>query len=112
MENLKNNNYDLLLRLGFDRDFIDENKRLGLKERKQDERKIKHQYMLEYASQRRTGESQVFEKPEEKKDYIVTTEDHDEYRFVQITPPPKEAIDKKDLVAISSMPVWAHNAFA
>ena len=33
MENLKNTNYDLLLRLGFDRDFIDENKRLGLKER-------------------------------------------------------------------------------
>ena len=39
MENLKNNNYDLLLRLGFDRDFIDENKRLGLKERQQEERK-------------------------------------------------------------------------
>ena len=33
METLKNTNYDLLLRLGFDRDFIDENKRLGLKER-------------------------------------------------------------------------------
>jgi len=33
MENLKITNYDLLLKLGFDRDFIDENKRIGLKER-------------------------------------------------------------------------------
>lgn len=29
-ESLKMNNYELLKRLGFDRDFIDENKRLGL----------------------------------------------------------------------------------
>ena len=33
MENLKITNYDLLLKLGFNRDFIDENKRLSLKER-------------------------------------------------------------------------------
>ncbi len=68
--------------------------------------------MLDYARQRRgAGDSQVFEKPEEKKDYIVSTEDNDEYRFVQITPPPKKAIDKKDLIAISSLPVWAQKAF-
>ena len=30
MENLKFNNYDVLLQLGFDKDFIDENRRLGL----------------------------------------------------------------------------------
>jgi len=41
------------------------------------------------------------------KDYIVSTEDNDEYRFVQITPPPREKIETKNLVAISSMPVWA-----
>lgn len=72
---------------------------------------MKHQYMLDYVRQRRGGENQVFEKPEEKKDYIVTSEDNDEYRFVQITPPPKDPIDKKDLVAISSLPVWAQKAF-
>lgn len=33
MENIKISNYDLLRRLGFDRDFIDENKRLGLREK-------------------------------------------------------------------------------
>jgi hypothetical protein len=38
--------------------------------------------MLEYARQRKDNESQVFEKPEEKKEYIVATEDNDEYRFV------------------------------
>jgi hypothetical protein len=49
MESLKNTNYDLLLRLGFDRDFIDENKRLGLRERQAEANKIKQQYMLENA---------------------------------------------------------------
>jgi hypothetical protein len=48
METLKNTNYDLLLRLGFDRDFIDENKRLGLRERQAEANKIKQQYMIEY----------------------------------------------------------------
>ena len=41
METLKNTNYDLLLRLGFDRDFIDENKRLGLRERQAEANKIR-----------------------------------------------------------------------
>jgi hypothetical protein len=38
--------------------------------------------MLEYSRQRKAGENQVFEKPEMNKDYIVTSEDNDEYRFV------------------------------
>jgi hypothetical protein len=67
--------------------------------------------MLEYARQRKGGENQVFEKPEMNKDYVVSTEDNDEYRFVQITPPPRENIDKKNLVAVSSLPVWAQKAF-
>lgn len=33
IENFKISNYEVLKRLGFDRDFIDENRRLGLKER-------------------------------------------------------------------------------
>ena len=33
MENEKITNYDLLRKLGFDREFIEENKRLGLKEK-------------------------------------------------------------------------------
>ncbi len=57
METLKNTNYDLLLRLGFDRDFIDENKRLGLKERQAEARQLKQQYMLEYARQRKEYQS-------------------------------------------------------
>ena len=48
MENVKTNNYELLRRLGFDRDLIDENKRLGLKERQEETRKAKHSYLLEY----------------------------------------------------------------
>ena len=46
-ENLKMNNYELLKRLGFDRDFIDENKRLGLKEKQTEMRMAKHQYLME-----------------------------------------------------------------
>lgn len=47
MENLKVSNYDLLYRLGFDRDFIDENKRLGLKEDRLEQSRIRGQYMFE-----------------------------------------------------------------
>jgi hypothetical protein len=57
MESLKNTNYDLLLRLGFDRDFIDENKRLGLRERQAEANKIKQQYMLDNARSRKGNES-------------------------------------------------------
>lgn len=46
MENLKVSNYDLLKKLGFDRDFLDENRRLGLKERQAD--KNRYQYMIGY----------------------------------------------------------------
>ena len=111
METLKNTNYDLLLRLGFDRDFIDENKRLGLREQQAEDRKIKAQYMLEYERQRKAYQSQVYERPEDKKDYLIESEENDDYKFVQITPPPKDVILNKDLVPISSLPPWAQKAF-
>jgi hypothetical protein len=45
--------------------------------------------MLDYAKQRKEYKSQIYERPEEKKDYKIVTEDNDEYKFIQITPPPK-----------------------
>ncbi len=50
MEQAKSANYELLRRLGFDRDFIDESARLGLKERQEEKRKNVHQYLLEAQS--------------------------------------------------------------
>jgi hypothetical protein len=82
MENIKISNYDLLLKLGFDREFIDENKRLGLREKQMESNKQKYKYMLGYERQRRENAAQVFEQNELKKHYTIHEEDNDEYKFV------------------------------
>lgn len=111
LETLKFNNYEVLRRLGFDRDFLDENKRLGLQERNLQQSKQRQQYLMDAALQRKTHKSQVYEKPEEKKDYIINTEDNDDFKYVQIVPPPKEFVPTKNLIAIADLPMWARKAF-
>ena len=59
-ENIKFNNYDVLLQLGFDKDFIDENRRLGLQEQNMQKAKQRQQYMMEHV--KKQPASQVFEK--------------------------------------------------
>lgn len=48
MENEKISNYDLLRKLGFDREFIEENKRLGLKEKQLTTKSGIKDYLLAY----------------------------------------------------------------
>lgn len=48
MENEKISNYDLLKKLGFPKDFIDENKKLGLKESKLKERGSMQEYLVAF----------------------------------------------------------------
>lgn len=86
---------------------MDENKRLGLQEKNLAQSKMRQQYLMDYSRQRKLGENQVFEKPEVKKDYIVNTEENDDFKYVQIVPPPKDPISTKDLVPITSLPLWA-----
>jgi hypothetical protein len=53
MENIKMSNYEVLKRLGFDRDFIDENKRLGLREKQAEMRMAKHAYLMDEMERRK-----------------------------------------------------------
>lgn len=56
-------------------------------------------------------QTQVFEKSVEARRDTVITEDYEEYKYVQIIPPPKDPINTKDLIPISQLPPWAHKAF-
>jgi activating signal cointegrator complex subunit 3 len=46
-----------------------------------------------------------------KQDYLVKVEENEEYKYVQITPPPKDPINVKSLIPIDSLPPWARKAF-
>lgn len=41
----------------------------------------------------------------------IKTEENDDWKYVEITPPPKPPIDKSNLVKISSLPRFAQEAF-
>ena len=82
MENIKFNNYDVLLQLGFDKDFIDENRRLGLQEQNFQKAKQRSAYMMEYEKQRKTNASQIFEKKKVQQESTILTDDNEEYKYV------------------------------
>lgn len=42
-----------------------------------------------------------------KKDYLINEEENDEYKYVQVIPPPKEKVGVKDLIPITDLPQWA-----
>ena len=41
----------------------------------------------------------------------IKTEENDDWKYVQITPPPKPPLDKADLVEIKKLPKFAQEAF-
>ncbi len=53
----------------------------------------------------------MFEKPELKKGFTQVEEENDEFKYVQIIPPPKIDTGKKDLIAITEIPQFAQRAF-
>ena len=42
----------------------------------------------------------------------IRTEENDDWKFIEITPPPKEPLDKKNFVKIDSLPKFAQGAFS
>lgn len=53
----------------------------------------------------------VFEKAEARKEYKVKEEDNEDWKFIEITPPPKKAMQQADLVKISDLPKFCQPAF-
>lgn len=49
-------------------------------------------------------QAEGYSRPEVKKGYKIEEEDNDEYKFVQIIPPPKDPAPKKDLIPITDLP--------
>ena len=77
-----------------------------------EEKKSMQEYLLAFEEERkRDMDQQSYDRPQVKKGYKIDEEDNDEFKFVQITPPPKEPYGKKDLIPIMDLPQWAQRAF-
>jgi len=107
-------NYDLLERLGFDKNLIGENKRLGLRERTMHDL---NSYMMQHAKDMAAGASIILNEDESKAQVYkemtgqskseIRTEENDDWKYVEITPPPKPPLDKTNLVKIEQLPKFA-----
>ena len=117
-ESSKTTNYDLLLALGFDRTLLDQNKRLGLKEKTNMSLK---QYVTDHNQEVKNGielvpgankdvRAQIYAKQVAEKSQIVI-EECDDWKYVSITPPPKTPVPKGGLIPIGSLPPFARQAF-
>ena len=78
-------------------------------------------YLIQHRQEIRDGTSTIID-PEAAKAQIykdmvglgkseIRTEENDDWKYVEITPPPKPPLDKTNLVKISSLPKFAHEAF-
>lgn len=115
----KGSNYDLLIALGFDKSLIAQNKRLGLKERNV---KDLNRYVMEHAQDMKDGNIEMEHSKEVKAQIYVNQvapegskirqDENDDWKFVEITPPPKVPIDKKNLISIKQLPRFCHEAFS
>lgn len=63
---------------------------------------------MEYTKEQ---QAQIYEKKHTHGKSKVRTEENDDWKFVEITPPPKDPISKKEFVAINSLPPYAQKAF-
>jgi len=41
----------------------------------------------------------------------IKQDENDDWKFVEITPPPKAPVDSKTLISIKSLPKFCHQAF-
>jgi hypothetical protein len=108
----KLSNYDLLARLGFSEELIGENRMLGLKEKKAMKNYVIH--VEDHGAERAAKAMHVYEKKKEERttSYKTYEEETDDWKFMQLAPPPKTEAAPSDLVAISDMPPFARQAFS
>lgn len=117
----KGSNYDLLIALGFDKALISQNKSLGLKERNMQNL---NRYVLEHAQDMKDGNYEIEHTKEQKAQIYVNMvvgegskskirqEENDDWKWVEITPPPKPEMDKGQFISIASLPKFAQQAFS
>lgn len=111
-------NYDLLEKLGFSQKLVGENKQLGLRERNMNDLNA---YMLQHAQEMAQGatilrdeganKAQVYKEMTGQTKSEIRAEENDDWKFVEITPPPKPPLDKTKLIRIDELPPFAREAF-
>jgi len=104
---MKLSNYDILQRLGFDRMLIEQNKRLGLKEKAAHDSYQFKDFVASHMEQK----AQVYEQKQLFKDYKIDEKDGEDWKEVSISPPPPAKKTTKDLIPIADLPKWAQGAF-
>jgi ATP-dependent helicase YprA (DUF1998 family) len=109
METTKLSNYDLLARLGFSEALIGENKRLGLKEKRMDIRDFVQFVDMEDDSMRK--KNKFVKKDDEGPQNKLMVEENEDWKFIEITPPPKKTMEDKDLMKVEDLPPFARQAF-
>ena len=62
-------------------------------------------YLIEQVESRKVhGTSNVFEKPEIQKGYTQIAEENDEFKYIQMIPPPRVKIPEKEFIRIVNLP--------
>lgn len=82
-----------------------------------------NRYVLEHAQDMKDGTYEIDYTKEQKAQIYakqlqagderskIRQEENDDWKFVEVTPPPKTPIEKTNLVAIAALPKWCHQAF-
>lgn len=95
--------------LGFDEKLIGENKKLGLKEkpaRWQD-------YFTVVEEEDKGADANIFvQDSKTAKEYTVKEQDNDDWKHIEIIPPPKKEAQKSDLIKITELPKYCQTAFS
>ena len=103
-------NHELLAKLGFDSDFIEENKKLGLKHRGEID-----WFASEYGESRvapvRKAQEYRAEGYGKKPGYKQETFDEPDWKEIHLTPPKKHETQQHELKSIASLPPWMRPAF-
>lgn len=108
----KVSNYDLLQALGFDDKLIGENRKLGLKEKPAQENWRNYFVVVDDPAARAAKGPNTYEqKPEDAQDVQMYMEDNEDWKFIEITPPPKKEAAATDLVKIADLPPYCQPAF-
>ena len=103
-------NHELLEKLGFESDFIEENRKLGLKTRGEIDW-FTHEYGDSRATPVRKAQEFRAEGYGRKPGYKQDTFDEPDWKEVHLTPPKKHESQQHELKSVSSLPEWMRPAF-
>lgn len=103
-------NHELLEKLGFSAEFVEENRMLGLKQRNQGDYLLQS-YENPYSGTRRRAREFRGGAGDRKVGYKQDTFDEPDWKEIHLTPPKKQDSQAHELISIKSLPEWMRPAF-